>query len=153
MTIKALTIRQPWASLIIRCGKDIENRDWRSNYRGIVAIHSSAKMDRADLEDACDLMRGFIPKFSARIFSQEIFPTGVILGTVEMIGCVTQSESPWFVGEYGFQFRNRVPFSNPITCKGALGFWTLNDELLAKCREQYRRAPEIAQLEFAEIAQ
>lgn len=153
MNIKALTIKQPWASLIIRCGKDYENRDWPSSYRGIVAIHSSAKMSPADLEDACDLMRGFIPRFSARIFKQETFPTGVILGTVEMVGCVTASDSPWFVGEYGFQFQNRVPFANPIPCKGALGFWNLRDDLLARCREEYRQAPEVAQLLLAEMVE
>lgn len=149
MIIRALTIKQPWASLIFY-GKDIENRDWHSNYRGIVAIHSSAKMDRSDLEDACDLMRGFIPKFSARIFQQDTFPTGVILGTVEMVGCVTASDSHWFVGEHGFVFRNQVPFLKPIPCKGALGFWNLREDLLEKCREEYRKSPEIAQMQLLE---
>jgi hypothetical protein len=69
--VKALTIKQPWAALIMRCGKDIENRDWRTSMRGIIAVHASAKMQRADVEDACSLMRGFIPKFSERIFTQE----------------------------------------------------------------------------------
>jgi hypothetical protein len=149
MNIKALTIKQPWASLIF-CGKDFENRDWKSNCRGIVAIHSSTRMERSDLEDACDLMRGFIPRFSARIFQQDNFPTGVVLGTVEMVGCVTDSDSHWFQGKYGFEFRNAVRFSNPIPCKGALGFWNLSDELLARCREEYRKAPEIYQLPLAE---
>jgi ASCH domain len=153
MNIKALTIKQPWASLIIRGGKDIENRDWNSNYRGIVAIHSSAKMSESDMEDACGLMRGFIPRFSARMFRQDKygFPTGVILGVVEMIGCVRDCDSPWFVGDFGFQFRNAVAFSNPIPCKGSLGFWKLSDDLLVRCREEYRKSSEVAQLELAEI--
>lgn len=57
LEMKALTVRQPWASLIVRGGKDIENRNWATRYTGLVAIHSSAKMARADMEDACALMR------------------------------------------------------------------------------------------------
>ena len=140
--VKALTVKQPWASLIIRGGKDIENRDWRTNYTGIVAIHSSAKMSREDMEDACDLMRQFVPHFSANRFQQDRygFPTGAILGTVDIVGCVSQSDSPWFVGDYGFVLRNAVAFPEPIPCKGALGLWRIPGEFVRAAREQYRAA-------------
>lgn len=39
--MKALSIRQPWATLILRGGKDIENRVWRTKQRGTVLIHAS----------------------------------------------------------------------------------------------------------------
>lgn len=42
--MKALSIRQPWAWLIANGYKDIENRSWRTNYRGPVLIHASAAM-------------------------------------------------------------------------------------------------------------
>lgn len=138
--MKALTVKQPWASLIIRGGKDIENRDWRTNYRGIVAIHSSAKLERSEMQDACSLMRGFIPKFSAERFELDIFPTGVILGTVEIVDCVTISESPWFCGDFGFVLRNPVAFERPIPCRGALLFWEVPAQLIPGMREQYRAA-------------
>lgn len=38
--MKALTIRQPWASLIALGVKTIETRSWRTNYRGPIAIHA-----------------------------------------------------------------------------------------------------------------
>jgi hypothetical protein len=136
--VKALTIKQPWASLIVRGDKDIENRDWRTNYTGIVAIHSSAKISRADMEDACDLMQQFVPRFSAERFRADEFPTGVILGTIEIAGCVSHSDSPWFVGEYGFVLRNPVPFCRPIQCKGALGLWTVPDDLVRRARDENR---------------
>ena len=41
--MKAITIRQPWASLIVHGIKDIENRSWQTNFRGRVLIHSSVK--------------------------------------------------------------------------------------------------------------
>lgn len=142
LEMKALTVRQPWASLIVRGGKDIENRNWATRYTGLVAIHSSAKMARADMEDAYDLMLTFVSGFSDNKFRADEFPTGSILGTVEIDSCVTRSESPWFMGEYGFVLHNPIAFPAPIKCKGALGFWTVPESLMASCREQYRIGKE-----------
>lgn len=129
--MKALTIRQPWSQLIVAGAKNIENRDWLTYFRGRIAIHSSAQMTRAELEDACDFMKTFIPRFSTRIFSAEAqgYPKGAVLGTVDLIGCVTASDSPWFCGKYGFVLRNAVKFAQPIPCKGALGLWELPKEI------------------------
>lgn len=138
--MKAITIKQPWASLIAAGVKDIENRDWPTKFRGIVAIHSSARMSKDDMEDACDMMRGFVPHFSSARFQQDKFPTGVILGTVEIVGCVRESNSPWFVGDYGFEIQNAVRFASPIPCKGALGFWDVPEALVAQMREEYKAA-------------
>ena len=49
--MKALTIKQPWAYLIIHGGKDIENRTWRTKYRGRILIHA-AKADDKKSKDA-----------------------------------------------------------------------------------------------------
>jgi hypothetical protein len=42
-SVKALTIRQPWAYAILRLGKDVENRSWRTHYRGPLLIHAAAR--------------------------------------------------------------------------------------------------------------
>ena len=34
--MKALSIRQPWAWAIINAGKDIENRQWPTKFRGSI---------------------------------------------------------------------------------------------------------------------
>ena len=47
-SIKALTIRQLWAELILRGRKPYELRSWRTKYRGPLAIHASAKVDAED---------------------------------------------------------------------------------------------------------
>jgi hypothetical protein len=138
--MKAITVKQPWASLIIRGGKEIENRDWYTGIRGIVAVHSSAKLERREMEDACGMMRGFVPHFSAERFELDVFPTGVILGTVEIVDCVTASDSPWFVGDFGWVLRNPVAFAQPIPCRGALKFWDIPEHLLEGMREQWRLA-------------
>ena len=43
--MKALTIRQPWAELILRGRKPFELRSWRTYYRGPLVIHAAAKID------------------------------------------------------------------------------------------------------------
>mgnify|MGYP002359850962 FL=1 len=43
--MKALSIRQPWAGLIIHGYKDIENRDWPTRYRGPLLVHAPLPLD------------------------------------------------------------------------------------------------------------
>ena len=55
-------------------------------------------------------------------------PRGGIVGEAEIVDCVTQSDSPWFEGPYGFVLRNAHPL--PFRpCRGRLGFFkpTLDD--------------------------
>lgn len=118
--MKVLTVKNPWALAIFH-GKDIENRDWYRGIRGTVAIHASAKPERpVDYEAALYFMQRHGIDISGMRFS----PTnGHILGTVEIVDCVRESDSPWFFGKYGFVLRNQKLFDKPIPAKGALGFW------------------------------
>ena len=45
--LKALSIRQPWAWLIVNGFKDVENRNWRTHWRGRLLIHASKGMTLA----------------------------------------------------------------------------------------------------------
>ena len=47
-TQRALTIRQPWADLIMSGAKDVENRTWSTSYRGRLWIHAAVKVDTSD---------------------------------------------------------------------------------------------------------
>lgn len=125
--MKALTIKQPWASLIMFGGKDIENRDWAAPRYLIgqrIAIHSSKKIDPEEIQDALDMIRGgdFDNPDSWKIING-VQACGVILGTVKLIGCVRDHDSPWFCGEYGFILEDPQPFDVPIPMRGQLGFW------------------------------
>lgn len=120
----ALSIRQPWAWLIIHAGKDIENRTWPSRVRGRVLIHAGKRMTRADYE-ACliycagfdDYGRWWMPAYD--VLREQC---GGIVGEVDIVDCISASNSRWFCGDYGFVLRN--PISLPFReCKGALGFF------------------------------
>lgn len=130
--MKALSIRQPWASLIVLGLKDIENRTWATRQRGTVLVHASKGMTRTEHEDAIDFALNAIPQMKGHAFAGktlgelgfafDALPRGGIIGSVVIVDCVTYSESPWYVGEYGFVLRNPKPL--PFTpLKGALGFF------------------------------
>jgi hypothetical protein len=131
----AISIRQPWAWAIVTPGvnKDIENRDWRTGFRGGVAIHASKGMTRGEYEDCLSTMHA--------ISRSHPFPSGLelpafdelerggIVGVAAIVDCVDDSVSPWFFGKWGFVLQNArpVPF---IPVKGQLGFFEWRRNLL-----------------------
>lgn len=121
MGIKALSIRQPWAWLIVNGWKDIENRIWSTSFRGRFLVHASKTMTREEYEDAKEFALDIKPSCPFPDFDK--LERGGIVGDVELVGCVTASDSPWFVGEFGFQLQcARVARFRPM--RGALGFFT-----------------------------
>lgn len=127
--MKALSIRQPWAWLIINGGKDIENRSWKTNFRGRVLVHAAKGMTLAEYEDASlRVAMAINPRIQIPAF--EVLARGGIIGSVEIVDCVQKSDSPWFMGPYGFVLCNREPLHfQPL--KGALGFFNVSDEVMA----------------------
>ena len=111
--MKTLSIQQPWAWAILHGGKDIENRDWPTPVRGRILIHAGKKFDK----DECSYIEG---NFGVAVPTD--LPTGGIVGSVEIVDCVTESESKWFFGRYGFVLRDPIalPF---MAYRGQLGFF------------------------------
>ncbi|HSE36216.1 MAG TPA: ASCH domain-containing protein [Blastocatellia bacterium] len=138
--MKALTIKQPWASLIIFRGKDIENREWEAPSTLIgrrIAIHSSKKMEPEDIDDATALCyeRG-LPDFNIAPID---YATGSIIGVVTLKACVKQSRSLWFVGTYGFELTDPRPLPQPIPIRGQLGFWEVPEDVYEQMKAQLCR--------------
>lgn len=111
--IPALSVRQPWASAIIFAGKDIENRGRASTYRGPLLIHASAGMTADERAEFDDFVR------ERGLGSASSFPRGNIIGLVDMVDCISESSSPWFVGKFGFVLANPRPLPC-IPCKGTV---------------------------------
>lgn len=116
----ALSIRQPWAWLIVNGDKPVENREWPTKFRGRFFIHAGKTMTRADY-DACWIFVNGFSQFD--LPSPESLVRGGIIGEAELVDCVTTMDSPWFTGRYGFVLANVKPVTF-IPCKGALGFFT-----------------------------
>lgn len=121
--MKALTVKLPWAWLLIYGPKDIENRMWFSQEKGDVAIHCSKTISVSEYKAA----ERFIEERGLNIQLPSIEAlkpfAGSIIGIVDIVGCVRQSQSRWFVGKFGFVCRSPKAIKEPITLSGRLGFW------------------------------
>ena len=84
----ALTVKQPWASAIIYGDKDIENRVWRTGYRGRLLIHAGKAVDWLAPDHAWTAA-GLAPyrRGAPRVAWTASLPLSVILGAVTLTGC------------------------------------------------------------------
>lgn len=112
--MKALSIQQPWAYAILHSGKDIENRDWPTRLRGRVLIHAGKKIDKESIE--------ILEYEYSVLITPDMLVTGGIIGSVEIMDCVTSSKSKWFFGKYGFVLRKPIVLQF-MPCRGQLGFF------------------------------
>ena len=115
--MKILSIKQPYAWLIIQGQKDIENRPWKTGHRGPFLIHASKKINIAAYNHL---------KKTINLPDIDDLWTGGIIGQAEIINCVDQDLSPWFLGPFGFKLKNAKPLPF-YACKGKLNFFNLPD--------------------------
>ena len=122
--MKVLSIKQPWAWLIVHGGKDIENRTWATKYRGRFLVHASQGMTKGEYEEALDLVQdiGSLELYNRFPPFKEL-QRGGIVGSVELVDCVTASASPWYMGAVGFVLRDPKPLPF-MRYKGRLGLFS-----------------------------
>lgn len=138
--MKVLSVRQPWAWALIHGGKDVENRNWYTSYRGPLAIHAGKAFDMTRSEwDAMSTGRygEFWHKMARGYNQQPGHVLGAIIGTVELYGCVRDEacDSDWKAdGDdfYCWLVRNPKALKDPIPMKGRLGLWDVSDDLFPK---------------------
>ena len=116
--IKALSIKQPYPHHIFHNGKDVENRDWPTKGRGWFIIH--AGVSKSEIDE-----------------SEMHLPRGGIVGMARIVDCVTEMDSQWFFGKYGFVLRDAFPVEL-IPCKGQLGFFTPPQDVLVQLASTLR---------------
>ncbi len=112
----ALSVQQPWAWLIVHGYKPVENRDWATKVRGTVGIHAGKTFDR----EGYQFVRATMPDIPMPNIGE--FPMGGIVGRAVLTDCVTQHDSRFFSGDFGFVFTNPEPL-DLIPCRGMLGFF------------------------------
>ena len=118
--MRALSLTQPMAWAIFH-GKDIENRPWKTNFRGRVYIHASKGFNKEHyqwiMENDNRLVTGGLP------FIYE-FIHGAIIGEVTIVDCVRGHGSRWAMeDQWNFVLSNATEYKEPIPCKGMLGFF------------------------------
>ena len=128
--MKVLTIKQPWATLIMQGYKRFEFRSWQTKYRGDLLIHAGKGIDK----EAIKRLEKYLPK--------ELL-TGKILGKVTLVDCIKMSPEfkerllkenkdiytkSSFQEKYGWQIENVQVFDELIEAKGHLSLWEYNIE-------------------------
>lgn len=132
--MKAITVKQPWGSLIVSGLKDIENRKWKTNYRGRVLIHASnsRELDNLPLDTifTTPQINALKQHYSENALCSFIYPHGVIIGSVEIVDCVVNHSSVWAEKSsneetpiYNWVLANPIKFKDTIPAKGKLSFW------------------------------
>jgi len=131
--MKALSLTQPWAWLVVHGGKTCENRKWNTTFRGRFLIHASKKMTFDDYAvakqtqfDVC----GFeaLPPMNAVRY-------GGIVGVATLADVVLPGSRKhrWhFPDQYGFVLRDVRPLPF-VACPGALGLWAVPEEIAKLC--------------------
>lgn len=142
--MKALSIRQPWVWAILHAGKRIENRSWWATFRGRFLIHASKGCTRAEYDEAAEWID--MATMGTQLSGIEIpplseLPRGMIVGAATVVDCLgaesDATDDPWFCGPCGLVLDNVVPLTEPIPCKGELGFFNVPPEVEAEIRRRF----------------
>ena len=121
--MRALSVKEPWASLIMFCGKDTENRIWRTRYRGPLVICASARPDHRD-SIGWDSWARLKPE-------DRDLMNGYAIGIVDLVDCDVRMRSEWDEpGQFHFRLANPRPFVTPFRVKGQLGMFDIDDALV-----------------------
>ena len=121
--MKAITIKQPWASLIVNKYKEYEFRSWKTKNRGKILIHAGMSTDKKYLSNFEDYDLTYI--------------NGAIIGEADIVDCIFVDKSfndelmkmnnkvysGNYIGMYAWKLENIKLYDKPIYCKGKLSFW------------------------------
>lgn len=122
--MKVLTIKEPWASLIVNGYKIYEFRSWKTNYRGKILIHAGMSLEK-------DMLKKF-EKYNLNCSK------GAIIGEAELVDCILIDEDfkrkllsidstvyskSNHTDTYAWKLENVKKYDTPIYRKGRLGLW------------------------------
>lgn len=125
---KVITIKEPWASLIINGYKKYEFRGWKTNYRGKILIHAGLSIEKKYLDRFKDYNLDCV--------------RGAIIGEANLVDCIEVTdefqkkllkEDSVVYGisdhknDFAFKLDNVIKYDMPIYVKGKLGLWNYND--------------------------
>lgn len=120
-TAKVISLKQPYAWALFN-GKDIENRTWRTNHRGLLLIHASASKSKSYWIEAAKVcyQQGLV------VPGQSFLTYGAIIGAVEVVDCRWSDDvKGWgFAQHWHWKIENPRLFREPVPAKGTLGLFS-----------------------------
>jgi hypothetical protein len=131
--MKALSLLQPWASLVVMGAKTIETRSWQTAHRGPLLIHASSGRKGSTLSmqpPFCHYIKNFseLP-FGAIIGSvtlHDVVPVETLSLPANQLARLTLEEKAfgdYTKGRYAWLLSDAILLQQPILIKGSLGLW------------------------------
>lgn len=125
--MRGFSLTEPWASAILLRVKTWETRSWPTRFRGEFALHASKGM----------------PKYAKEFLAEYPLPRKMTLGAViavcdltdcrrtedvlPIIGETEELYGDYSDGRYAYKIENVRPLREPVYCRGALGFWDIQE--------------------------
>lgn len=147
--VRALSLTQPWATLIAIGAKRIETRSWSTSYRARIAIHASKTMPGYCRRFAYSEPAWTVLNIAGITLGDncETLPRGAIIATATLADVVRTEDitamsqgllrheiefGEYARGRYGWILQDVVALAEPIPCKGALGLWAVPADIAAR---------------------
>jgi activating signal cointegrator 1 len=138
--MKALSLRQPWATLVAIGAKRVETRSWTTNYRGPLAIHASRRLSPAEARLCCTSPFRVALEAGGYRFDDTSprnpfpLPLGMVVAVANLVEVrqITASNIPdepersfgdYTLGRYAWHLSEIVCLAEPILARGSLGLW------------------------------
>lgn len=147
MQVKAISLWQPWASLMATGAKRIETRSWATKYRGPLAIHAAKRCVQNELIHYLgmwDFQGGLAPLVGKPLdltfkswpgVKIKHLPFGAVVAVCELVDCVPAEKltleqviiekhfGDFTPGRFAWLTENMRPLPEPIPAKGMQGLW------------------------------
>lgn len=122
--MKVLTIREPWASLIVNGYKEYEFRSWKTNYRGKLLIHTGLRLEKEVIDRFEEYNLNYV---LGAIIGEDIL-TDCILVNEEFSESLRKINNKVYAKSnhnetYAWKLENIKMYDSPIYVKGKLGLW------------------------------
>lgn len=146
--MRALSLLQPWASLVEVGAKKIETRSWKTSYRGTLLIHASMSRKRLGVLTMYPWLGK--PLVAAGYRAEDSVPFGAVVAVCDLVDCVPITKNLWpldlspqeeeygdySAGRFAWKLANVRRLKKPIPYKGALGLWRPGGDLVAEVGHQ-----------------
>jgi activating signal cointegrator 1 len=148
--VKVLSVRQPWAQLLVTGQKRFETRSWHTHYRGPLAIHASQTFGPAERKAVQ------IAGVSGIDDPDEDLPRGAIVGIVQLVDSDRTDDVVPLLSERERAFGNFAPgrfawrceeprkLRHPIVISGRLNLWEIDDPVVVAQLARLARSGERA---------
>jgi len=121
---KALSLLQPWASLVVIGAKTVETRSWNTDYRGRLLIHASKGKSGAALA-AEPFLAKYIPRFAELPLTEVVRLTQLALppALLDRLTLEERAFGAYDTGRYAWLLEDAIQYDHPVPATGALGLW------------------------------